>query len=199
MARLRDGPGQHRPSALPTSCVKRGAGDRSRPGAGRDRLTVRADSRLYAHSVRIRLPQDGCSQLLHHPHASTKACTMSSRPYLKHAWTPIPYCDARHPPGSVAETTYIPFQSEPDPRRRGLIVRRVKPTPGSQLALFATYSYHGFITWDRDGEMLDWSEPIIAVTPRSKNAIRDLKYRCRTEPHAVRPLRSSTAPGWQYR
>ena len=33
-----------------------------------------------------------------------------------------------------------------------LIVRRVKPTPGSQLALFATYSYHGFIT-GRDGEM----------------------------------------------
>ena len=34
-----------------------------------------------------------------------------------------------------------------------LIVRRVKPTPGSQLALFATYSYHGFIT-DREGETL---------------------------------------------
>ena len=42
----------------------------------------------------------------------------------------------------------------PAPRRCGLIVRRVKPTPGSQLALFATYSYHGFIT-DRDGEMLE--------------------------------------------
>ena len=26
-----------------------------------------------------------------------------------------------------------------------LIIRRVQPTPGSQLALFATYSYHGFI------------------------------------------------------
>ena len=34
-----------------------------------------------------------------------------------------------------------------------LIVRRVKPTPGSQLALFATYSYHAFIT-DRDGDTL---------------------------------------------
>ena len=31
-----------------------------------------------------------------------------------------------------------------------LIVRRVKPTPGSQLALFVNYSYHGCIT-DRDG------------------------------------------------
>ena len=35
-----------------------------------------------------------------------------------------------------------------------LIVRRVKPTPGSQLALFARYSYHAFIT-DRDGETLE--------------------------------------------
>ena len=47
-----------------------------------------------------------------------------------------------------------------------LIVRRVKPTPGSQLALFATYSYHGFIT-DRDGEMPNW-RPTIAATPRSR-------------------------------
>ena len=63
----------------------------------------------------------------------------------------------------VAETTYTPFQSEP---------RFMKPTPGSQLALFATYSYHGFIT-DRDGETLEW-RLIIAATPRS-SAIRDLK------------------------
>ena len=54
----------------------------------------------------------------------------------------------------VAETTYTPFQSEPGAAPVRLIVRRVKPTPGSQLALFATYSYHGFIT-DRDGEMLE--------------------------------------------
>ena len=35
-----------------------------------------------------------------------------------------------------------------------LIVRRVKPTPGSQFALFAKYEYHPFIT-DREGPMLD--------------------------------------------
>ena len=35
-----------------------------------------------------------------------------------------------------------------------LIVRRVKPTPGSQLALFVDYSYHAFIT-DRAGEMME--------------------------------------------
>ena len=68
------------------------------------------------------------------------------------AWTPIPYwMDGA---AAVAETTYTPFQSEPDAAPVRLIIRRVQPTPGSQLALFATYSYHGFIT-DRDGETLE--------------------------------------------
>ena len=52
------------------------------------------------------------------------------------------------------------------PRRWRLIVRRVKPTPGSQPALFASYSYHGFIT---GRERIPWSwRPAIAATPRSR-------------------------------
>ena len=74
----------------------------------------------------------------------------------------------------VAETTYTPFQSEPDAAPARLIVRRVRPTPGSQLALFATYSYHGFIT-DRDREMLEL-EADHRRHAEIKNAIRDLKY-----------------------
>ena len=35
-----------------------------------------------------------------------------------------------------------------------LIVRRVRPTPGTQLALFTTWSYHAFVT-DRPGPMLE--------------------------------------------
>ncbi len=35
-----------------------------------------------------------------------------------------------------------------------LIVRRVRPTPGSQLALFTTWDYHAFVT-DRTGDMLE--------------------------------------------
>ena len=54
----------------------------------------------------------------------------------------------------MAETTYTPFQSESDTAPVRLIARRVNPTPGSQLALFATYSYHGFIT-DRDEDTLE--------------------------------------------
>ena len=55
-----------------------------------------------------------------------------------------------------------------------LIVRRAKPTPGSQLALFANYSYHGFIT-DRDGDTLEL-EADHRRHAEIENAIRDLKY-----------------------
>ena len=69
---------------------------------------------------------------------------------------------------------YTPFQSEPDAAPVRLIVRRVKPTPGSQLALFATYSFHGFIT-GRDGETLEL-EADQRHHAEIENAIRDLKY-----------------------
>ena len=101
------------------------------------------------------------------------------------AWTPIPYwMDGA---ADVAETTCTPFQSEPDAAPVRLIVRRVKPTPGSQLALFATYSYHGFIT-DRDGEMLEL-EADHRRHAEIENAIRDLKPRCGVEPSPLGPLR----------
>ena len=67
-----------------------------------------------------------------------------------------------------------PFQNEPDAAPVRLIVRRVRPTPGSQLALFATYSYHGFIT-DRYGETLEL-EADHRRHAEIENAIRDLKY-----------------------
>ena len=42
----------------------------------------------------------------------------------------------------VAETTLRPFGAKG--RLCRLIVRRVRPTPGSQLALFTEFSYHAF-------------------------------------------------------
>ena len=50
----------------------------------------------------------------------------------------------------------------------------MKPTPGSQLALLATYSYHAFIT-DRDGDTLEL-EADHRRHAEIENAIRDLKY-----------------------
>ena len=73
-----------------------------------------------------------------------------------------------------AGRTYTPFRGEPDATPVRLIVRRVKPTPGSQLALFASYSYHGFIT-DREGDTLEL-EADHRRHAEIENAIRDLKY-----------------------
>ena len=87
-------------------------------------------------------------------------------------WTPIPYwMDGA---ADVAEIDYTPFQSEPAAVPVRLIVRRVKPTPGSQLAFFANYSYHAFIT-DRDGDTLEL-EADHRRHAEIEDAIRDLKY-----------------------
>ena len=69
---------------------------------------------------------------------------------------------------------------------------RVKPTPGSQLALFASYSYHGFIT-DRDGDTLEL-EADHRRHAEIENAIRwrekdDPQVRRRAQPSPLRPLR----------
>jgi hypothetical protein len=88
------------------------------------------------------------------------------------AWTPIPYWIADG--ADVAETTYTPFAGEKDAKPVRLIVRRVKPTPGSQLALLTLYDYHAFIT-DRDGTMIEL-EADHRRHAEIENAIRDLKY-----------------------
>jgi hypothetical protein len=74
----------------------------------------------------------------------------------------------------VAETTYVPFADQPDAAPVRLIVRRVRPTPGSQLALLTLYDFHAFIT-DRDGETVSL-EADHRRHAEVENAIRDLKY-----------------------
>jgi Transposase DDE domain group 1 len=74
----------------------------------------------------------------------------------------------------VAEISWIPFAAEKDAQAVRLIVRRVRPTPGSQLALFTAYDYHPFIT-DRAGDMLTL-EADHRRHAEIENAIRDLKY-----------------------
>jgi hypothetical protein len=73
----------------------------------------------------------------------------------------------------VAETVYTPFADQEDAVPVRLIVRRVKPTPGSQLALFTTYDHHAFIT-DREGDTLEL-EADHRRHAEVENAIRDLK------------------------
>ena len=87
-------------------------------------------------------------------------------------WRPIPYWTEGG--ADVAKTEYTPFKSQPGAAPVRLIVRRVRPTPGSQLALFANYSYHAFIT-DRAGDTLEL-EADQRRHAEIENAIRDLKY-----------------------
>ena len=55
----------------------------------------------------------------------------------------------------VAETTWTPFAADhADAVPVRLIVRRVRPSPGTQLALFSEFTYHPFIT-DREGDTLE--------------------------------------------
>ncbi|MHB1886884.1 MAG: transposase, partial [Acidimicrobiales bacterium] len=85
------------------------------------------------------------------------------------SWTEIPYF--LEGGADVAETTYEPFGQGREVR---LIVRRVKPTPGSQLALLAVYDYHAFIT-NREGDTL-YLEADHRRHAVVEDVMRDLKY-----------------------
>ena len=125
--------------------------------------------RLLRPRHRRRLPQVGCP-FLHHRSAAPKL----AEPHLGHTGSGLDTGSLLDGAAAVAETSYTPFQSEPGAAPVRLIVRRVKPTPGSQLALFATYSYHACIT-DRGGDTLEL-ELDHRRHAEIENAIRDLKY-----------------------
>ena len=133
-------------------------------------LTLRADSGFYTHDI-VSTCRDKSVRfsITARQHQSLRSI-IEALPETE--WTPIPYW--MEGAADVAETQYTPFQHESDAVPVRLIVRRVKPTPGSQLALLADYSYHAFIT-DRDGDALHL-ESDHRRHAEIENAIRDLKY-----------------------
>ena len=133
-------------------------------------LTLRADSGFYTHAIVAACRKmDVRFSITIRQHQSVRNI-IEAIPEAD--WTPIPYW--MEGAADVAKTTYVPFESKPDAAPVRLIVRRVKPTPGSQLALFTSYSYHAFVT-DRDGDTLDL-EADHRRHAEVENAIRDLKY-----------------------
>ena len=141
-----------------------------RHAGAKGQLTVRADSGFYTHAVvavcrktKVRF-----------------SITIRQRASLRNLIEAIPEADWRPIPywmdgaADVAETAYNSLQEQARCRAGAAHRRRVKPTPGSQLALFASYSYHGFIT-DRDGDTLEL-EADHRRHAEVENAIRDLKY-----------------------
>ena len=117
-------------------------------------LTVRADSGFYAHAlVAVCRKTNVRFSITVRQHQSLRNL-IEAIPETD--WMPIPYwMDGA---ADVAETTYTPFETEPD----------------SQLALIVNYSYHGFVT-DREGDTLEL-EADHRRHAEIENAIRDLKY-----------------------
>ena len=167
MSRLREGRAN---TARGAAHFLRETVGRVRYAGARGQLTVRADSGFYAHAiVAVCRKMDVRFSITIRQHQSLRNLIEA---IPEEDWTPIPYwMDGA---ADVAETTYTPFESEPGAAPVRLIVRRVRPTPGSQLALFASYSYHGLIT-DRDGDTLEL-EADHRRHAEIENAIRDLKY-----------------------
>ena len=167
MARLRKGRAN---TARGAANFLRETVSRVRRAGATGELTIRADSGFYNYDIVAACRAKGVRYSITVRQRSSLRNLIEAIP--EEDWEPIPYWmeDA----ADVAETEYTPFKSEPDAVPVRLIVRRVKPTPESQLALFATYSYHAFIT-DRDGDTLDL-EADHRRHAEIENAIRDLKY-----------------------
>ena len=167
MARLRKGRAN---TARGAAHFQRETVSRVRYAGATGPLTMRADSGFYTHDIvaacrkaKVRF------SITIRQHLNVRSI-IEAIPEAE--WTPIPYW--MEGAADVAETTYVPFQHEPDAVAVRLIVRRVQPTPGSQLALLADYSYHAFIT-DRDGDTLNL-EADHRRHAEIENTIRDLKY-----------------------
>jgi hypothetical protein len=143
---------------------------RVRDAGASGQLTMRADSGFYAHAVVAVCRASGVRfSITVRQHGGLRTLIEA---IPEEDWTPIPYwMDGG---ADVAETVYTPFADRDDAQPVRLIVRRVKPTPDSQLALLTLYDYHAFIT-DRDGDLLEL-EADHRRHAEIENAIRDLKY-----------------------
>ncbi len=123
-------------------------------------MVLRADSGFYNRKVSDACTKAGVAYSI--TVKLSKALHKVIAAIAEEAWTPIPYW--MDDGADVAETTYRPFSKTH--REVRLIVRRTKPTPGSQLALFATYDYHASSPSAKAPPSS--SKPTIGATPKSR-------------------------------
>ena len=134
---------------------------RVRDAGASGELTFRADSAFYSKTF-IRACRD---------HDARFSVTVKQLKPIKkaivaipdEAWVPIDYW--LEGGADVAETTYTAFKGTRDEITLRLIVRRVRPTPGSQLALDVVFDYHPILT-DRQATC-SRSKPTTASMPWS--------------------------------
>jgi len=131
-------------------------------------LTLRADSGFYSGAVAAACRKAGVRFSI--TVKLNKALHKAIANIPEEAWKDIPYF--LEGGAQVAETSYRPFGKRQPVVR--LIVRRVKPTPGSQLALLVEWSHHAFVT-DRDGDTIAL-EADLRRHAEVENTVRDLKY-----------------------
>jgi hypothetical protein len=134
---------------------------RVRHAGARGLLTLRADSGFYSKAVLTTCRRAGVRFSV--TARMDKAIQRAIAAIAEEAWVPIPYWsssgtfgeDEQGQPISgadVAEVPYVAFGKKG--MRVRLIVRRVRPTPGSQLALFTEFSYHALVT-DRESSTVE--------------------------------------------
>jgi hypothetical protein len=141
---------------------------RVRTAGAAGELTVRMDSAFYSRKVLWACRTAGVRFSVAAP--LNKAIRKAIAAIPESAWTPIPYW--LDDGADVAETTYTAFSGRHKMDVR-LIVRRVRPTPGSQLALDVVFDYHPFVT-NRDGTTLTL-EADHRAHAQVELVIRDLK------------------------
>jgi hypothetical protein len=135
-------------------------------------LSVRGDSGFYSKKVVAACQRAEAAWSLTvklYPNIHAAISTIPDE-----AWKPVPYwLDDGADVAAIDFAAFKARKTDPGIACR-LVVRRTKPTPGSQLALLVDWSYHAFIT-DRTGDpvALDaWHR----AHANCENAIRDLKY-----------------------
>ena len=122
---------------------------RVRHAGATGRLTPRADSGFYVGKVISACRRYGVRYSV--TARANAAIRTRHRGDPEHAWVPIPYwLDGG---ADVAETVYTAFAGTRHETTARLVVRRVRPTPGSQPALDVVFSYHAILT-DREGPLL---------------------------------------------
>jgi len=122
-------------------------------GAGASgQLTVRADSAFYSKAMLGTARRLGVRFSVTARQDKKIRAAIAAIP--EQDWAPIPYwlSTPEVSGADIAETSYTCFAGTSNEITVRLVVRRVRPTPGSQLALFTTWDYHAFVT-DRDGEL----------------------------------------------
>ena len=123
---------------------------RVRNAGATGQLTVRADSAFYSKAMIGTAAKFDVRFSITARQDKRVRAAIDAIP--ESAWQPIPYWLST-PEVSGADIAEIPFTVFAGDKRHArqvrLVVRRVRPTPGSQLALFTAWDFHAFVT-DRD-------------------------------------------------